>query len=165
MSGQPRHPRPLGGNGGGPHGPAAGRGTGAFARRCHRACFACRSREEGGLGLEFRASPDGSVSSRFSCPSRYQGYAGRLHGGIVAVLLDAAMTHALFAFGIEAVTARLEIRYSRPVATEVEALLEARLLRRRRRLFVLEAAIVQDGATRAMAEGRFLIPVPAKVSG
>jgi len=126
-----------------------------FARSHHPGCIACREPVRGGLGLSFRTRSDGSVAARFPCPSNYQGYPGRLHGGIEAMLLDAAMTHCLFARGIHAVTARLDIRYRRPVGIEKAVWVTARLVRRTKRLCVLAAEIVQEGAVRAEAEGRF----------
>ncbi len=129
-----------------------------FARSCHPACFACREPGRGGLGLRFRTRADGSVTARFPDPSGYQGYPERMHGGIVAMLVDAAMTHCLFARRVQAVTARLDIRYRRPVSTECPIRVTARLLRRRKRLYVLVAEIIQEGVVRASAEGRFLEP-------
>jgi uncharacterized protein (TIGR00369 family) len=126
-----------------------------FARSHHPGCFACREPVRGGLGLRFRTRLDGSVIARFPCASDYQGYPGRLHGGIEAMLLDAAMTHCLFARGIHAVTARLDVRYRRPVGIEKAVWVTARLLRRTRRLCILTAEIVQEGVVCTEAEGRF----------
>ena len=64
---------------------------------CHPSCVVCGTRNAGGLGLRFREEADGSVVASFPCDSQYQGYPDRLHGGVVSMLLDAAMTHCLFA--------------------------------------------------------------------
>jgi acyl-coenzyme A thioesterase PaaI-like protein len=41
----------------------------------------------------------------------FSSYPDRIHGGIIATLLDSAMAHALFADGIAGVTADCRIRY------------------------------------------------------
>ena len=109
---------------------ASGRQSG-FSDRCHPACFACRPAMEGGLGLRFFPGPNGCVEARFACDGRYQGYPDRLHGGIVAMLLDAAMTHCLFAQQIRAFTAKLSLRYLHPVRVDEDCLIVACLRRRR----------------------------------
>ena len=127
----------------------------AFGTTCHPACFACRSADRGGLGLRFEQDADGGVAARFACDERYQGYPDRLHGGVVAMLLDAAMVHCLFARGICGVTAKMEIRYRHPVMLNVPATVRARVESDARSLYILKAEIVQDGRVRAQAEGLF----------
>ena len=109
------------------------------------------------MGLSFVQLPDGSVTAEYACHPRYQGYPDRLHGGIVALLLDAAMTHCLFARGLQGVTARLSIRYSHPVDLEVPATVRAAVERSRGLLRDLEASISQGGQIRATASGCFLL--------
>ena len=60
------------------------------------------------LGLAFDISTDGGVFTQYEANALLQGYEGILHGGIIAALLDAAMTHCLFHHNIEAVTGALE---------------------------------------------------------
>lgn len=126
-----------------------------FAQECHGACLACRPRQDGGLGLRFRSEEDGSVVATFECDPKYQSYSDRLHGGITALLLDSAMTHCLFARQIHGVTARLSIRYRRPMELEVSATIRARVVRRLKQLIELEAFILQDGKIAAQATARF----------
>jgi acyl-coenzyme A thioesterase PaaI-like protein len=132
------------------------RDTADFASLCHAACVACRDPSAGGLGLSFTTGADGTVTTGFDCDPCYQGYPDRLHGGIVALLLDAAMTHCLFSRGVLGVTARMEIRYDAPVAIGRPAVLRARLVRGDRRLYRLRAEIVQEGTVRAAGTATFL---------
>ena len=122
---------------------------------CHAGCIACRSRETGGLGLRFAPGPDGSVEAVFTCDAHYQGYPDRLHGGVIAMLLDAAMTHWLFMHGVRGVTAKLNVRYHQPVRIETPAWVRARLVGERPPLHILQAEIVQADDVRASAEGTF----------
>ena len=136
-------------------GPGDGHELSEFARACHGACLACRPRHEGGLGIRFRTEADGAVVATFECDPKYQSYPDRLHGGIVALLLDSAMTHCLFAREIHGVTARLSIRYFHPVELEVCATIRARVLRHMKRLIELEAVILQHDRVAARAQARF----------
>jgi acyl-coenzyme A thioesterase PaaI-like protein len=131
--------------------------TASFARVCHPECIACRAAEEGGLGLSFTPQLDGSVVADYACDPGHQGYPDRLHGGIIALLMDAAMTHCLFAQGLRGVTARLAIRYAHPVELDVPATVHAAVVRARGMLRELEASIQQGEIVRATASGCFLL--------
>ena len=85
---------------------------------CHKShcnCIVCGSRNPVSLGLVFDVMADGTVSSQFRGSALMQGYDGILHGGIIAALLDASMTHCLFHLGVEAVTGTLDVRFVKPV--------------------------------------------------
>jgi acyl-coenzyme A thioesterase PaaI-like protein len=95
--------------------------TAELRRRCHPECLVCGSDRADGLALRFERQADGSVVAEFDCSAVFQGYPDRLHGGIVAMLLDAGMTHCLFARNIAGLTAKLNIRYHRAVILGVPA--------------------------------------------
>ncbi|MCG3137861.1 MAG: hypothetical protein HJJLKODD_01716 [Phycisphaerae bacterium] len=127
-----------------------------YALQCHPACIACRNRVDGGLGLQFESTADGSVEARYECEAFYQGYPDRLHGGIIATLLDAAMTHCLFSKWIRGYTAKLQIRYRHPVRVGEVAIVRAALCETREPLHRLTASIVQEGRICAKAEATFV---------
>lgn len=81
----------------------------------HQNCLLCGTKNPQSLGLTFNKKSDGSVSARCMAREEHQGYDGILHGGIIASLLDSAMTHCLFMHNIEAVTAELKVRYLHPI--------------------------------------------------
>jgi len=108
------------------------------------------------LGLRFDLRADNAVVAQFFCAPEYQGYPDRLHGGIIATLLDAAMTHCLFARHCRGVTAKLSIRYRRPVLIEYEATIWAMVVQERGLLFELSAEIRQAGEVCASANGTFI---------
>ena len=124
--------------------------------RCHPACFACGVRNGDGLGLRFTEEPDGTVVGSFACEGKYQGYPDRLHGGVIAMLADAAMTHCLFVHRIKAVTGKLKLRFPRPVEVGVAATVRAAVVRSSPPAFVLKAEISQGGTIRATAEALFV---------
>ncbi len=127
----------------------------AMVDMCHPACVVCGTRNATGLGLRFVECGDEAVTATFACPQRYQGYPDRLHGGVIAMLLDAAMTHCLFAKGIQAVTARLDLRYRHPVQVDREAVVRAQLVNRYPPLYTLKAELVQEDVVCASAEAKF----------
>ncbi len=128
----------------------------ATREKAHPACAACGSANPLAMGLRFRVREDGGVEASFACDELYQGYPGVLHGGITSMLLDSAMTNCLFAHGAVAVTARLIVRYSRPVATDHTAAIRAWLRNCSPPLFVLEAELAQGGLVMAHASGKFI---------
>ncbi len=99
----------------------------SFNDHCHPSCIVCRPQAAGGLGLQFVPRPDGSVEAVFPGGDTYQGYTGVLHGGVIAMLLDAAMTNCLFAQERRSVTADLAVRFRHPVASGQPARLRAEL--------------------------------------
>ena len=124
--------------------------------RCHPACFACGVQSGDGLGLRFTEESDGTVVGSFACEGKYQGYPDRLHGGVIAMLADAAMTHCLFVHRIKAVTGKLELRFPHPVEVGVDATVRAALVKNSPPAFVLKAEIWQAGTIRATAEALFV---------
>ena len=81
----------------------------------HPFCLVCSQSNPMGLGLKFNSHDDGSVSTSFLGHFALEGFQGCLHGGLIASLLDGAMTNCLFARGLVAMTAELKVRYRKPV--------------------------------------------------
>ena len=82
-------------------------------------CFVCGVRNDAGLQIRFyetNSSP-AEVTAEYSVPSEYQGYPGIVHGGIVASMLDEVSSRTVFRGDPPriVVTARLSIRYRKPV--------------------------------------------------
>lgn len=125
-------------------------------KRHHPRCFVGRSRAAAGLGVRFSPGEDGTVQQTVIGPRSWEGYPGLVHGGIIASLLDGAMTNSLFASGIAAVTAELKIRYHGPLAVERPMEIVGELVGSRPPLFLVEGRISQDGEIRARSSGKFM---------
>ena len=138
------------------HATEAHHGSRYLTIRSHPGCFVCSGDNPAGLHLGFEAQQDGSVRAEFACSRRYEGYSGFVHGGVIATLLDGAMAHCLYARGVEGVTARLNVEYRRPVRVQLPAIVCAWLSYDSPPLYRIEAMLVQEGQTRARAEGTFL---------
>jgi len=125
-------------------------------RQEHPNCFLCSNPESTDLGLQFEIDDKGRVRADFECKEHYQSYDGILHGGIISLLLDCAMTNCLFANDIRAVTAELNVRYIRPVEIGFEARITAGISKSKRPLYFLEAEIIQNGKLKVRAKGKFM---------
>jgi acyl-coenzyme A thioesterase PaaI-like protein len=124
--------------------------------RVHPACIVCGSENPYGLRLVLLPCPDGSVLGSFQPRASYEGYSGRLHGGILAALLDGAMTHCLFARGCAAVTADLRVRFRHPVTTDGRLIVRAWVRRTYPPLYLMAAEIIQNDQIKATAEAKFM---------
>jgi uncharacterized protein (TIGR00369 family) len=124
----------------------------------HPHCVACSPHRVPGLQLDFHEVGDGSVRATFDCAATFEGYPGRLHGGIISTILDSAMTNCLFAQGYQAVTAELAVKFRSPVNLGSVVVAEARATRDLYPLFYMEASLVQQGETKATATAKFIVP-------
>jgi len=116
-------------------------------------CFGCSLRNRYGLRLRFaldRAA--GRARSVFRLPRRFEGPPDAAHGGVVAALLDEAMTKVNAARGVKALTAGLAVRYHRMVPLGRPVTVEAWHRRSRGREEHVAARIV-DGEGRLLARG------------
>ena len=77
-------------------------------------CFGCGPLNMDGLRLTFVPGPNGSVAE-FEVPERFQSWAGMVHGGVVALMLDEAVGWAAWHAGHPGVTGRLQVSYRRPL--------------------------------------------------
>ncbi len=117
----------------------------------------------------WRFDDDGRLRGRFRGEDHHGGYAALVHGGVIAALADAAMTHCLFGHDVSAYTARLEVTYRRPLRLGADADLSVRLDEvLGEQLYRLTFSISQDGEEKAAAKGTFFRPMagdPLLVTG
>lgn len=118
-------------------------------------CFGCGQGNSTGLRLEFLLAADGSVVSLPTIPDSFEGPRGFLHGGIVATLLDEAMSKSVRAKGFTAMTRHIEVEYLRPVPSLAPLRLEGRAVQSDGRKHRTEARIL-DGAGTVLARGKAL---------
>lgn len=122
----------------------------------HQFCFACGPSHPEGLRLQFDLGPAGEAIAVWHPSSLYQSYAGCVHGGVLATLLDSAMVHGLFAHGVVGVTAELTVRYVRPVRISAPVHLAGWVTTKRHRLYLCQAEIRQANQVAAQAEAKFM---------
>jgi len=121
-------------------------------------CFACGSDNPRGLHLQFRFEGDEYVAE-FTPEDWHQGWAGMVHGGLIATLLDEVMTRLCWERGLNVATAQLDIRYKQPVPIGRKTVTRGRI-NRCRGPFVEAAAetYFEDGSLVASALGKFMAP-------
>jgi uncharacterized protein (TIGR00369 family) len=98
------------------------------------------------------------IVGRFRLGEEYQGGTGFLHGGIIALLLDEAMSKASRFSSQHAVTADLRIEYRRPIRVDTEIIVEGFVRRHEGRQLYHEGEIRNAaGELLARGEGRFVV--------
>jgi acyl-coenzyme A thioesterase PaaI-like protein len=122
----------------------------------HSDCIMCGEGNLLGLKLKFKLEADGSSSSCFRGGSRFQGYNGILHGGIISAILDSAMTNCLFLHGIEALTGKLEVRFLKPIPCDGTLKISAGIISSRPPFHKLKAHIKCGEIEMAEAEAKFM---------
>ncbi len=121
-------------------------------------CFACGPRSPAGLRLRFERDGDRVVTT-YTPRSEHQGFPGYLHGGVISALLDETMSRVSLLDGRWTMTARIEVRYRRPIY--VDQAIRAFAEKKSERRGVVEAVgwvALPDGSTAAEATGTF-VPV------
>jgi uncharacterized protein (TIGR00369 family) len=118
-------------------------------------CFGCGPANPGGLLLEFSIAADKSVASTAIIPETFAGHPGLLHGGIIATLLDEAMSKAVRARGFTAMTRHMEVDFLRPVPTATPLHIEGHVTHNEGRKHWTEARIVDAGGS-LLAQGKGL---------
>lgn len=122
----------------------------------HPHCIVCGAGNPRGLQVAFQPMTDGGVEAHFDCASIFEGYSQRIHGGVIAALLDGAMTNCLFAHGHVAVTAELTVRYRHPVMTDRRATVRAWIRVSSHRLHCVRAELMQNGRILTTATAKFV---------
>lgn len=126
-------------------------------KETHRACFACGEGNAGGLRLHFEVDEGGIASAIWQPTPTFQSYPDRLHGGVIATLLDSAMVHALFAQGISGVTAEMSIRYLQSVSLDQPLLVIGYVESKKFGVYLCCADVRQNAAHVVRATAKFMV--------
>ena len=102
-------------------------------------CFACGGSNPIGMRLHIELL-EGAARSSWRAGEDFVGWSDKLHGGIVATMLDEVMAWACASFDAWAVTAEMNIRYRSPASPGDELEADARVVRKRRRIYESRAA-------------------------
>ena len=124
-------------------------------------CFACGELNEHGLRLVLHTD-DGRCWTELQLESRFQGWDGIAHGGIVATILDEVMAWALIDRDAWGVTAKLDLAFKRPVPLEATIRAEGWVVDARRRIMTTAGRLVDpvSGAVLATAEATYVAARP-----
>ena len=125
-------------------------------------CFACGRTNPIGMRLQIELG-DGTARTEWAGGQDFEGWEGKLHGGILATLLDEVMAWAPSSYDSWAVTAEMNIRYRSPANPGERLTAEARVVNRRRRIYEVHGEVHgADGRMIVEADGRFLGASPTE---
>ena len=128
-------------------------------------CFGCGKDNPLGMHLKFFMDQE---RRRFVCEfrlsKRYTGPPGHCHGGIIATILDEAMSKLSKFRDVIAATSQMKVEYLRPVPLLKPLHVESREISKRGRRLVRTAEIVDEkGTVLARSRGVFVIIDPHRV--
>jgi len=122
----------------------------------YRHCFVCGDQNRHGLKARFYYDGRQAVSE-VTAEEDFEGYRGIYHGGIITALLDEVMIKAILALGICAVTAEMNVKFTRPVRTGEKLRLAGSIRSSKGRLYITEGTAVNEaGNICATAGGKYL---------
>lgn len=131
-------------------------------------CFGCGQANRMGLRLKFFVDEQHTIVCRVKLARRFEGPPRHAHGGVIATLLDEAMSKANRQFGVLAMTRQMEVEYLKPVPLGVSLLLTGRHVEKSGRKHHCEAELAsEDGMVLARAKALFIEvrpELPRKIS-
>ena len=122
-------------------------------------CFACGKDNPDGMHLKFTIDRERKhFVSSFRLSKRFTGPPGYCHGGIIATILDDAMSKLNKLRDVIAATSQLKVEYLKPVPLRTPLRVESRELTKRGRRLIHRAEILnQEGRVLARGRGVFVI--------
>ena len=128
-------------------------------------CFACGQDNPEGMHLNFALDRKRKrFVSHFRLSKRFTGPPGYCHGGIIATILDDAMSKLSKLHDVIAATSRMTVEYRRPVPLNQPLRVESREISKRgRRLMRVAEIIDEKGTVLARSRGVFVIIDPQRV--
>ena len=129
-------------------------------------CFGCGTENPQGLHLKFTVGHDETLGATATATVEltrfHEGPPGHIHGGVIAVLMDEAMSKMNSPLNVLAMTRHMEVDYLRPCPLGVPLRLVSFNLRREgRKLFHQAELSHPDGTLLARGKGVFLAIDPA----
>ena len=120
-------------------------------------CFVCGIENPVGLHMEFFESDTDPIQvwAQYTVPEKYQSYPGIVHGGIVATMLDEVTSRTIFRGDPPriVVTARLSIKYRKPVPVETPLWLSGQIVDDKGKIVTVKGEIAdKEGMVLAEAE-------------
>jgi len=129
-------------------------------------CFVCGVENVFGLKGRFYRTEQKEVIGIFTPKKEHQGYAGRLHGGISAALLDETLGRTIMNFEEKeawGLTVDLQLKYRKAVPLEGELKVIARLDKKSSRFFESSGELFVDGQVAVSAKARYILLEPEKI--
>jgi uncharacterized protein (TIGR00369 family) len=119
----------------------------------HGECHACANKD---YRLKFITNDENWLIARITPVKKLCSYPEILHGGVISLLIDEAMTCCLMAHGILGLTAELTLQYHHPVKPGHPLEIHTRVTRARPPLYLIESQLQQNGKTMLTAHAKFM---------
>ena len=129
-------------------------------------CFACGPANPQGMHLEFAIDSEAhTATAQINLTRVYEGPPGYIHGGIIATLMDEAMSKLNKPLGVLAMTRSMEVDYLRPSPLHQPLVLIGRHIQREGRKLLHEAELQNSsGTVLALAKGIFIVIDPELIA-
>ena len=95
-----------------------------------------------------------TATAQFTPDRKYQGWQGVVHGGIIATLLDEAMTRLACVVYGGAVTAEMNVRFVAPALVGSLLIVRGEIVNERRKIIEMKASIHSSGKLIAHSTGK-----------
>lgn len=130
-----------------------------------RQCFVCGVENHFGLKLKFYETEPGHVLAETIVPAHFQGYPGVVHGGIVAAMLDEVSGRTMIRGEPPRwmVTAKMEVRYRKPVPVGKLLLLEGLAKQDKGRIATVVGSICDENHVLLAELEAVLAEIPAHI--
>ncbi len=120
-----------------------------------RMCAVCGLDNPEGLKAPFYNMQDGTVATLFTYRPENQSYPGRVHGGLIATMLDELGLRAIWAkegtYDTWGVTTSIEVKYRKPVPYSQTLLGRGEVIKNTGHFFTVHSTIYSQGTL--LAEG------------
>jgi acyl-coenzyme A thioesterase PaaI-like protein len=123
-----------------------------------RRCFVCGTENKYSLHLNVEKDGERGVRTEFVALDRYRGWSNYLHGGIISLIFDELLGWLSYYLGYDAMTARFEIRYRKPVALGSRLIFTGILENEAKGLLDIKTlALLEDRTLVADGKGRMMV--------
>jgi acyl-coenzyme A thioesterase PaaI-like protein len=120
-------------------------------------CFVCGRENTIGLHMHFFADDAGCVHAEYIPHEEHQGFPGVMHGGLVTTMLDELIGRTAIASNLWCMTAKLEVRFRKPVPIGALLKLKGEITKISGRLLEGRGEIrLEDGSLAVEARGTYL---------
>jgi uncharacterized protein (TIGR00369 family) len=128
-------------------------------------CFGCSTVNSYSLGLRFYLSENGCYT-KCSIPDYLCGIDGVVHGGMIALLLDEVSQWTMIArLGKLGLTREISVRYLKPVPTNTEIVVEAKIEVQNGKDTVLHSTVrSKDKKLLAEGESKWMMANPSLIA-
>ena len=121
-------------------------------------CFVCGVENPYSLKVKVEQVGTDQVKAEFVADDRYRGWSNYLHGGIFSLVFDEMLGWLSRYMGHDAMTARLEVRYRKPVPLGSKLTFSGALEREVKGILDIKlCANLEDGSVAAEGKGRMMI--------